>query len=147
MNSFAKFYRKRNMSSDLFFLSWRETKSLRRFVAVFSSSLHITRGECENNNLTSSSHKKKHPCPLPLTYGVNISVPIAGGARLNPITAGARLSPQQAVRISIPFSRLLQSASLEVRCFDCVNKFPSLDLVVVEEIGTGICCCCCLVIL
>jgi hypothetical protein len=136
MDSFTKFCRKRNMSSDLFFLSWRETKLLPRFIAASSSSLHITRGE---GRIIIRPHR--------LTYGVNISVPIAGGARLNPITAGARLNPHQAVRVSIPFSRLLQSASLEVHCFDCVSRFPSLDLVVVEEIGTGICCCCCLVIL
>jgi hypothetical protein len=67
------------MSSDLFFLSWLETKSLPRFVAAssFVPSHHQRRRE--NNNLTSFSHKKKQPCPLlPLTYGVNISVPIAG---------------------------------------------------------------------
>jgi hypothetical protein len=86
------------MSSDLFFLSWRETKLLPRFVAASSSSLHITRGEgriiIRPHPLT---RRNTRVLSSPLTYGVNISVPIAGGVRLNPITAGARLSPHQVV--------------------------------------------------
>jgi hypothetical protein len=98
MDYLDKFCRKRNMSSDIFFLSWRETKSLPHFVAASSSSLHITRGEgriiIRPHPLT---RRNTRVLSSPLTYGVNILVPIAGGVRLNPITAGARLSPHQVV--------------------------------------------------